>query len=323
MKVNVKPFYIASQRGDLYTYCMAKKCAVFSCMGMGDGLLALVLSNNLHLNGGEVTTFHPFLSSLQSWFPHLPIRSFPSDLEPFDRYFFIYEKSAWMQPLLQHCLEHHRDKTTVLNPIATPNCDYPFWEEGRFDGTRTFVENLYTFCKEILGCVVLTRSNGIVRPENVEPRRFAKRIVIHPCSSREGKNWSREKFLKLAIQLKDHGYSPAFILTEKERLGWDLNGLEAPQFADLSELAAYVAQSGAMIGNDSGIGHLASCLGLPTLTICRSAQAARFWRPAWSPGKVVAPSSWVPNIKGLRLRDKHWKKWISVRKVLDAFSSLK
>src|SRR5690348_18510042 len=39
-------------------------CAVFSCQGMGDGLISLVLSNNLHLNGAEATTFHPFLNEL-------------------------------------------------------------------------------------------------------------------------------------------------------------------------------------------------------------------------------------------------------------------
>lgn len=292
-------------------------------MGMGDGLIALVLSNNLHLNGGEVTTFHPFLGSLQPWFPHLPIRAFPSpeELQQFDRFFIIYEKSPWMQSILQHCLEHYRDKTTVLNPIATPKRDYPFWEGGCFDGNRTFVENLYTFCKDILGCTVVTRSNGILKPEGLEPRRFARRVVIHPCSSREGKNWPREKFIELGRGLRGLDYTPALILTKEERLGWDLDGVEAPQFAHLSEMASYIAESGAMIGNDSGIGHLASCLGLPTLTICRSAQASRFWRPAWSPGKVITPSPWIPNVKGLRLRDKHWKKWISVGKVLNEFSS--
>jgi hypothetical protein len=298
-------------------------------MGMGDGLIALVLSNNLHLNGGEVVTFHPFLGALQTWFPHLPIRCFPSlenvtsTLQQFDRFFIVYEKSPWMQGILQHCQKFYRDQTTVLNPIATPKRNYPYWEGGRFDGNRTFVENLYAFCKDMLGCPVVTRSNGIVRPEGVAPRRALRRIVIHPCSSREGKNWPREKFLELAQRLKALDYTPAWILTREERQGWDTQGLEAPQFACLSEMASYVAESGAMIGNDSGIGHLASCLGLSTLTICRSMQVSKFWRPAWGPGEVIAPSSWIPNVKGLRLRDKYWKKWISTSKVLRGCESCK
>src|SRR3990167_7560491 len=128
---------------------MLQRCAIFSCMGMGDGLIALILSNNLQLNGHTPITFHPFLDGLQTYFPHLPIQRFPSPekiaeaLEGFDRFFLIYEKSAWMQAILAHCEKHYPDRTIVLNPIATPNRDYPYWENGQFDGRRTFVENLY------------------------------------------------------------------------------------------------------------------------------------------------------------------------------------
>lgn len=306
-----------------------ERCAVFSCLGLGDGLISLVLANNLQLNGGIVTTFHPFLSALGHWFPHHQIGHFPpleeieSVLNQFDRFFIIYEKSPWMQAVLQLCHKKFREQTTVLNPIATPRKDYPYWEGGQFDGNRPFVENVYAFCRDILRFTVVTKSNGILPPEAVALRRFEKRVVLHPMSSRMGKNWPQEKFLKLAGRLKAMGYTPAMILTQQERLGWDLEGVEAPLFASLSEIASYVGESGYMIGNDSGIGHLASCLGLPTLTICRSAQASRFWRPAWgSRGEVVTPSSWIPNIKGLRLRDTHWKKWISVGKVVETFKLL-
>lgn len=305
-----------------------QRCAVFSCQGLGDGLISLVLSNNLRLNGREVVTFHPFLDVIEPWFPDLPICKFPvaEDLEtalaPFDRFFIIFEKSPWMQAILQFCLKYHREKTTVLNPIATSRSDYPYWEEGKFNGNRPFVENLYNYCKDVLKFAVVTKSNGIAVPKGVSVRKCEKRIVIHPMSSREGKNWSREKYLTLSSRLKSKGYSLAMILTQEERQGWDLRGIDAPIFIDLFEMASYVAESGYMIGNDSGIGHLASCLGLPTVTVCRSAQASKFWRPAWARGEVVTPSAWVPNLKGLRLRDKHWKKWISVEKVLKSFNTL-
>ena len=306
-----------------------QRCAVFSCFGLGDGLITLVLANNLQLNGGVVTTFHPSLGAFKGWFPHHQIRSFPpleemeAVLGQFDRFFIMYEKSAWMQAVLKLCHEKFREQTTVLNPIATPRRDYPYWEGGRFDGNCSFVENLYVFCKDVLGFAVVTKSNGIVFPETVRPRRFEKRVILHPMSSREGKNWSRGKFLELSKRLGAMGYMPAMILTQEERVGWDLQGVEAPLFANLSEMASYVGESGYMIGNDSGIGHLASCLGIPTLTICRSAQVSRFWRPAWgSRGEVVTPSSWIPNVKGLRLRDKYWKRWVSVTKVLESFKRL-
>jgi len=298
------------------------RCAVFSCLGLGDGLIALVLSNNLQLNGGTVTTFHPALSSLQGWFPELKLRKFPSAeemeqvLQEFDWFFIIFEKSPWMQSVLEICQKKYPEKMTVLNPIATPNRDYPYWESGRFDGNRTFVENLYTYCKDILKFNVVTKSNGIIAPDSVRARAHEKRVVIHPTSSREGKNWPKEKYIELSQRLSEKGYRPAMILTEEERIGWDLKSIEAPHFTNLSELATFVYESGVMVGNDSGIGHLASCLSVPTVTICRNAQSSKFWRPAWARGEVVIPSHWIPNIKGLRLRDKHWKKWITLDKVL-------
>ena len=138
------------------------KCAVFSCLGLGDGLLALVLSHNLQIHGHEVTTFHPFLHQLQAWFPHLPLRPFPPELKQFNRYFIIYERTEWSQAVLKECLTKYRDQTTVLNPIATPNHDYPFWEEGRFDGNLPFSENLQLFCRDLLKLPNSTNLNGVV-----------------------------------------------------------------------------------------------------------------------------------------------------------------
>jgi hypothetical protein len=292
--------------------------AVFSCLGLGDGLIALILANNLYLHGHKVTLFHPFLGQLQEWFPHIPIRPYPPKLEEFDRYFIIFETTDWMQAVLKECLEKHRKRTTVLNPIATPNADYAYWEEGRFDGNKPFAENLFFYCRNVLGLPKATKSNGITIPKGVTPRKYPKRVIIHPTSSRPGKNWPREKFLRLAEKLKREGFEPAFTVSPNERKDWP----EAPLFATLSDLVAFVCESGYMIGNDSGVGHLASCLGLPTLTLCRNERTANFWRPAWSPGKVCLPVSWLPNIKGMRWRDEHWQWGISVGKVLGSFHEL-
>jgi heptosyltransferase-3 len=305
-----------------------QQCAVFSCLGLGDGLISLVLSHNLCLNGFLTTTFHPFLQGLQEWFPSTPIVPFPpqeeigDQLAKFDRFFIMYERSSRMRAILEHCEKYYPEKTTVLNPIATPKTDYPYWENGRFDGTRPFVDNLYMFCRDLLKLAVVTKGNGVVIPQGILPRRYLKRVMIHPMSSRPGKNWPQEKFLRLADHLKKKGYRPVFALTEEEKKEWDLKEIESPSFANLSEVAAYVCESGYMVGNDSGIGHLASCFSLPTVTICRSPQALDFWRPAWSRGDVVGPYGWIPNIKGLRLRDEHWKKWVSVSRVLSSFLDL-
>ncbi len=297
-------------------------------MGLGDGLIALVLSNNLRLNGAQVTTFHPSLQGLQAWFPHLPIQPFPYEqdldkaLADFDQFFLIYEKTSWMQAVLSYCQNRFPEKTTVLNPIATMKRDYPYWETGKFQGNWTFVDNLVQFCRDSLSLKNTTRDNGIHPPSDVVLRRFPKRVIIHPTSSRPGKNWPEAKFVALSKKLQAQGWEPVFALTKDERATWDIKQVEAPQIHSLTELTTLVAESGAMIGNDSGIGHLASCLGLPTLTICRNSMVAKFWRPAWAQGVVVSPYLWIPNVKGLRLRDQHWKRWITTRRVLNQFVQL-
>ncbi len=296
--------------------------AVFSCKGLGDGLLALVLSHNLSQNGIKVTTFHGLLPGMQSWFPHLPLVPFP-DIETlfhYDRYFIIYENSPWMQAILTHCQTHFADKTTILNPIATPNRDYPYWEQGRFDGTLPFAENLFLFCKKQLKLPHVFRNNGIRIPSSIVPRKYPLRVIIHPMSSRAGKNWSQKKYKALAHELKKWGLEPVFVLGDNEREGWEEENIRS--FSSLELLAEFVAESGTMIGNDSGIGHLASCLGVPTLTICRSKMAADFWRPSWSKGEIVVPPSWIPNLKGLRWRDQHWQKFVSVHTVLEKFKQV-
>lgn len=284
-------------------------------MGLGDGLIASALSHNLVRAGHQVDTFHPIMGQMQPLFPDLSFspRSEDLDLQEYDHLFFIYEKSEWMQNLI------HRfpDRTTILNPIATPNCDYPYWEQGRFNGNIPFVDNLMHYCRNILGIEDAVRENGIELPEYIERGKYPQRVILHPTSSRAGKNWSQRQFLDLAKKLERDHYEPVFILTSEEKRTWP--SVEAPYFKDLVAVTHFVAESGAMIGNDSGIGHLASCVGVPTLIICRSQMVANFWRPAWAEGRVIVPPKWIPNLKGMRWRDKKWQYFVPVSRVYGEF----
>lgn len=292
------------------------KIAIFSCAGLGDCLLTLILSENLRRAGHEPVTFHPFMQEMQAWFPQLPIRPFPPKYEEFDQFIVVYEKSEWMKEVLETCLTHYREQTIVLNPIATPNQDYPYWEEGQFDGRIPFADNLVNFCKAKWGQG--EKVNGIVVPFDVKLRCKPKQVVIHPTSSRPGKNWPRPKFLKLAKELRKRGYDPVFMVSPKERAEWP----EAPAFKNLDEMVRCVAESGLMVGNDSGIGHLASLFGIPTVSLFKNQRTADFWKPSFASNLALVPKGWLPNLKGLRWRDKYWHWGISVRRVLRAFDEL-
>jgi len=298
----------------------ALQTAIFPCLGLGDGLISLILAHNLKRIGHDVVVFHPILPQMASLFPGIRVKPRPSRLEEFGKIILFYEKLDWMQGILKDALEKHREKTTILNPIATPHFDYPFWEEGKFDGSKTFVDNLLIYLKEIEGIRDPVRENGITLSPEVVKRRFPRRIIIHPTSSRAGKNWTKKKYIHLAERLAKKGYEPIFILTKEEALYWP--EVEAPSFESLIDVTHFIAESGFMIGNDSGIGHLASCLGLPTLSICRSRMTADFWRPAFGRGKVIMPPRFIPNLKGMRLRDQKWQHFVPVFKVEREFSKL-
>ncbi|MBM3208460.1 MAG: glycosyltransferase family 9 protein, partial [Chlamydiae bacterium] len=248
--------------------------------------------------------------------------SLDHSLAAYDRLYIFYEKSVWMQSIIDHCMRRYPEKTVIINPIATKNKDYPYWANARFDGAKPFVENLEMFCREILNLEFFSKSNGIIATKNLKHRKYIKRIIIHPTSSRDGKNWPKEKYIQVMQKLLKKGLDPKIIVHGSEREEWKEYLEFCPEFTSLSELSAYVYESGVMIGNDSGIGHLASCLGIPTVTICRSKMASLFWRPSWSEGIVLYPSSIVPNIKGLRWRDKYWKSFVFVPQVLAAVNKL-
>lgn len=293
--------------------------AIIPCIGLGDGLISCVLAHNLALAGHNVKIFHSLLPQLSSFFPTLSFAERPREIDEFKNYeklIFFYEKLPWMQK----AIETFPEKRIILNPIATSNRDYPYWEEGGFDGTRPFVENLVAYAEKKWGIEEATKENGIIIPDHLQWRKHEERVIIHPTSSRPGKNWTKEKYLQLAKKLEKQGFISVFILTPEEKKDWP--EVNTPTFHNLSELAEYIAESGYMIGNDSGIGHLASCLGIPTLTICRSSMGANFWRPSWAFGKVVIPPAWIPNIKGFRWRDKKWQYFVSVETVYHTFLNL-
>lgn len=293
--------------------------ALFSCAGLGDALLLQIVAHNLRRHAHEVVTFHPFMSCVQSWFPDLPFRPFPPRYEEFDRFIIVYEKSVWMHQVLDDCLRDRRDATHVLNPIATPHRDYPFWEEGGFDGKVSLAHNLVAFCRRKLGIEDAVMHNGLVLPEGVNPRSCMHDVIVHPTSSRPGKNWPKDKFLRLTAALSQKGYNPVLITSPQERKEWP----GAEPLDSLDAVFRRVASGGWMIGNDSGIGHLASCFGIPTVSLFKNSKAAPFWRPAFAPNCALVPHGFLPNWKGMRWKDHYWHWGISVGRVIRAFDYLR
>lgn len=313
---------------------MKKKAAVISMVGLGDGIVALVLSNNLSLNGYEVDTYHDRgFDQLQKWFPHLPIKPFPdkSDVEGFlDRYdmFFVcyYDIDPFITKLIEEGKKKKGDDFIVINPSFSKNyTSAPYYADAAFLPHINYVQNLKRFCLNKLKLPFAIEDSGIANPYNLISRKNGLRVVIHPTAAKKGRIWTRTKFVKLALKLKKMGFFPYFLVSPSELPEWEevrKEGLDVISFPNLDKLATFIYESGYMIGNDSGIGHLASAMRLPTLTISRSLRTAKLWRPAWGKNIVVHPPMFLPNIKRFRFRDQHWQLFVSVRGVLKKFRKL-
>ncbi len=171
------------------------------------------------------------------------------------------------------------------------------------------------------------KTNGLLLPAGKNYRCYPRRVVIHPTSKKKDKVWAKQSYMQLAIRLQQQGFSVTFTVSPAERKEWlfvDTRGMALPLLPTLCDTAAYFYESGFFIGNDSGMGHLASNLNIPTLTVASHLKGVRLWRPDWSAGALVVPRFPLPNFKGIgwRFREKHWSRFVSVKRVLQAFSRL-
>lgn len=309
---------------------MGPSAGVFCHNGLGDGVNCLVLSNNLHLNGWKVETYQNTVGSMQNWFPHLPVHSYPKleelpkILQRFDWFFVVQnDTDEFVKTLIQEGKRRFPERIKVIYLYPSKYIvNEPYYSDCLTDPKRSIAENMRLFCERVLNLPKITRSNGFIPLPELHHRKFKKRIAIHPTSARITRNWPKEKFVKLAHYLKNEGYQPVFIPGSKEAASWAETGIEIPEFKSLDLLARYIYESGYLIGNDSGLGHLASALGVPTLTFCRRKTWANMWAPSFHNGIVLTPNSLIPNISGLRIRDRHWQKFISVGMAKRAFRKL-
>jgi hypothetical protein len=292
------------------------------------------LSNLLHLNGWKVDTYQNTIGSMQAWFPHLSVQPYPplSELPKIwsaYEWFFVVQNDTdpFVLKLIEEGKRRIPDRLKVIYLYPSKNIvNEPYYSDCLTQPHLSIAENLRRFCVDILHLPKLTQSNGFIPPQGLIHRKYLKRVVIHPTSARLTRNWPKEKFVKLALHLKDEGCEVVFVPGgPKEREEWENVknlGFDVPVFPTLDLLARFIYESGFLIGNDSGLGHLASALGVPTLTFCRRRTWANMWGPSFTKGIVVCPNSLIPNIRGLRLRDRYWKQFITVGMARRAFERL-
>jgi ADP-heptose:LPS heptosyltransferase len=136
------------------------------------------------------------------------------------------------------------------------------------------------------------------------------------------RTWAPHKFVSLARRISRLGFAPEFIVGPHERAHWQgivRGGVPVRAFRRLKSASQYLFESGAMIGNDSSIGHLASMLAVPTLAIfCAGGRYLNMSRPGYTLGDVVV----APPPPSPRPRGWSWQRALTIDAVFAAFVDL-
>jgi ADP-heptose:LPS heptosyltransferase len=144
-------------------------------------------------------------------------------------------------------------------------------------------------------------SQGI--PIRREPK--AGTVLIHPGSGSPAKCWPIENFLQLVDLLKKKGRSVRFILGEVELERWPgqvMAQLESAAAvvrpASYVDLLTELSSAESFVGNDSGPGHLAGIVGVPTLILYGPTDPGN-WKPLGPHVRFLRRE----NFSGLRAAD--------------------
>jgi heptosyltransferase-3 len=314
--------------------------ALIPSRGMGDGLLQLLWARIFQENGYQVICYQDFLDQLGSWFDGLEVRPLRQIYEPVDEKQPVavwFDVGSDFEPLktefsasllhFPYCLSRSWQPLTDIRSVYSG--DDPLFQRMRKSPYNVYnreeksliVEDIRWFCREHLALEVSDGHGSPIRHQlqTSEQPVDNRRVLIHPLSSNPIKNWHLPGFVEAADLLKSRGWEPVFTFSPDEeavvvpaiegRHEWLLT-------SSLSDLVEGYRGACALIGNDSGNGHLASCLGLPVLTILNTPKRNYRWRPCWTANRLL--SGYIP----FKLSQQNWHKTLSARKVVRAFEQL-
>jgi heptosyltransferase-2 len=94
------------------------------------------------------------------------------------------------------------------------------------------------------------------------------RVVVHTGAAQKLRVWPLERYRDLVLDLRQAGYSVQVVCDSDQKTWWQSSGeTEVTAPASVSHLSSILQNAGAFIGNDSGPGHLAALLDVPTFTL--------------------------------------------------------
>ncbi len=184
----------------------------------------------------------------------------------------------------------------------------------------TMVEWVDRYAWETLGIPAAEAPPPVKTPDNWKPDQDScRRVLIFPTTLKPSKDYSTRGFKRLSALLEKDGWKVEIVCMPHETV--ELTRIFGRQriqtFQSLRSLVLHILQSKAVISNDSGGGHLASMLGVPTFTITKKREDF-VWRPGFSDkGQVISPVFTVKWFTG-----RIWRPFIPLQRIVKALSQL-
>ncbi len=311
---------------------MTKSFSVVCANGLGDGLLMMILASSLKQADAKVDIYHPQHHLLKELFPNVnwknlpPTDQFESIFHTYDKVYIENDNSANAWALIH--LRREKKLQNLCFIFPTPCSKAHMDGDYTFDPQIPFATNLSKAAVKLLNLKKSSKNNDFFLNDAKNHRRFKTRVILHPTSQDPKRNWKKKQFLELAKHLKKMDLNPVFTVGPSEYKDWEdviSLGYMVKTFPSLKELCSYIYSSGYLIGNDSGLGHIASNCKLPTLTISGNTKRVKLWRPDFSLNAICTPRVPLPSFKGISFlfRENFWQYFVTVRKVLKEFRKLK
>lgn len=181
---------------------------------------------------------------------------------------YLYDPDKVLQNNFMRIISHHsNEKGNIIfhSPVGIKcHAIEHFFEPLKTLGIASTQDGAIPHLK--LPYIVLEKSRRRMQ-------QFGKDILtIHPGSGTQQKNWMLKNFVELAKRISNRNISPVFIFGEAEQELLSkyrslLQSFGVLNKSSLVEVAGFIAVSKGYVGNDSGITHLASALGVPTVAL--------------------------------------------------------
>lgn len=310
------------------------RVGVVALPALGDATLYLYLAWLFHRDGASVTLFSNTLFPAKNCFPWLEIK--PDQNERVEDFSASYD-------LVIACFERcYRKETSAevyaaLENVAFVTAKKISRESGLYGRQvvvrdKCFVSASVPFCSDTRAGltmvdwidlyvqrvfdITVNRNDRLVIEQL--PGASSRRVVVFPTTPQEKKNYWLRGFRLLAQAIRSQGWVVEFVCMpdERDRMVASLPGFEVNTFPDVGALMEYLASASAVISNDSGGGHLASLLGIPTFTVTRRRHDF-VWRPGFNQANTVLYPLWRFKWMG----DYVWRPFVPVWRIAKVLGS--